>query len=83
MTRLMPLRRAVVLVTNEASADDQKGIKQAIRSWHNRLATGSIPRTVITKLGRELYLNLDAFEAWFEQRAKEGSRPRQGRPRSD
>jgi hypothetical protein len=81
MKRLYPLRRAVVFITNEASPDDQKGIKKAIKSWHNKLAIGSIPREVITKLGRELYLDLDQWEAWLESRTEEGSR-RPGRPRS-
>jgi hypothetical protein len=81
MKRLMPLRRAVVLITHEASADDEKGIKRSIKSWHNKLSTGSIPREVITKLGRELYLDLEQWEAWLERRTEEAS-PRPGRPRS-
>jgi hypothetical protein len=83
MLRIIPLRRAVVLITNEASADDPQGIKKAIKSWHNRLSIGSIPRKVITKLGRELYLDLDAWNAWLEGRSKEVCTRRPGRPRSD
>jgi hypothetical protein len=83
MRRIMPLRKAVVLITNEASADDQQSIRKAIKSWHNRLNSGSIPRTIITKLGRELFLDLDAWEEWFEERAKIDCCPRRGRPRND
>ncbi|MGO9569859.1 MAG: hypothetical protein ACLP5H_20200 [Desulfomonilaceae bacterium] len=80
---LMPLTRAVVEITHEARPGDFQGIRKAVKSWHNRLSAGSIPRAIVTKLGRSLFLDLDAWEAWFEERAKEGCRPRPGRPRSD
>ena len=81
MKHLMPLKRAVCENTHEASPGDLQGIKKAVKSWHNKLSIGSIPREVITKLGRELYLDLEQWEAWLEGRKGEGSR-RSGRPRS-
>jgi hypothetical protein len=83
MKKFMPLRRAVVEITQEAEPGNMQGIRRAIKSWHNRLAAGSIPRAVITKLGRELFLDLDAWENWLENGAKEDCLPRPGRPRSD
>ncbi len=79
MTRLMPLKRVVVEVTHEAPPGDLQEIRKAIKSWHNRLSAGSIPRSIVAKLGRELFLDLDAWERWFEDRSKE--HPRVGRPR--
>jgi hypothetical protein len=82
MTKLMPLRRVVVEVTHEATANDPQGIRRAVKSWHNRLANGSVPRSLTAKLGRELFLDLDAWEDWITGRqGGSGSRPR-GRPRS-
>jgi hypothetical protein len=82
MKRIIPLKKAVVEITNQASSDDLQGIKKAVKSWHNRLSVGSIPRTVITKLGRELFLDLDAWEEWLDGRSNEsGPRPK-GRPRA-
>lgn len=78
----MPLKKAVVIITNEASADDAVGIRKAVRSWHNRLAGGSIPRDVVTKLGRELFLDLDAWESWLLERRKKIPITKIGRPRS-
>ncbi len=83
MRRIIPLRRAVVLITNEASADDQQGIKKAVKSWHNKLSIGSIPRDVIKKLGRELFLDLDAWEEWLDGRSQRDKPRRAGTPRSD
>ena len=82
MTKLMPLRRAVVEITNEATANDDTTIRKAIRSWHNRLATGSIPRSVVTKLGRELFLDLEAWGQWWDERSQESVTPKLGRPRT-
>jgi hypothetical protein len=82
MRQIIPLRRAVVLITNEASAGDDEGIRKTLKSWYNRLSIGSIPRTVVTKLGRELFLDLEAWEEWLAGRA-ERTRPRgPGRPRT-
>jgi hypothetical protein len=82
MIQLMPLRRVVVDLTNEALPSDETGIRKAIKSWHNRLSNGSIPRSVVTKLGRELFLNLDAWEQWLEERANRSVKCGQGRPRA-
>jgi hypothetical protein len=82
MVQLMPLRRVVVEITHEAPPEDAARVRQAIKSWHNRLSNGSIPRSVITKLGRELYLNLDAWEKWLEERSHGTVSQPQGRPRS-
>jgi len=83
MTNLMPLKRAVVEITNEAAPDDRQGIRRAIKSWHNRLASGSIPRALVTKLGRELFLNLNAWEEWLARRSETRGSRGPGRPRTE
>jgi len=80
---LMPLKRAVVEITNEAVANDEAGIRRAVKSWHNRLATGSIPRFVIAKLGRELFLDLEAWDQWWDDRSQSKPEPKKGRPRNE
>ena len=82
MTTLMPLKRAVVEITNEAISNDGESIKRAIRSWHNRLAFGSIPRFLVTKLGRELFLDIEAFENWLDEKDNQNGHSRPGRPRT-
>jgi hypothetical protein len=82
MKKLMPLRRVVTEITCEAAAGDDLEIRKVIKSWHNRLANGSIPRDIITKLGRELFLDLDAWEAWWNERNVEKNRKSLGRPRN-
>jgi hypothetical protein len=82
MKVLMPLKKAVVEITNEAVADDQQSIRKAVRCWHNRLFNGSVPRDVVTKLGRELFLDLDAWEHWLEIKKQPALRQGPGRPRS-
>jgi hypothetical protein len=82
MTQLMPLKKAVVRVTNEAETEDEESIRKAVKSWHNRLAGGSIPRAVVVKLGRELFLDLDAWERWLEARKKQRCYSGPGRPRT-
>jgi hypothetical protein len=82
MNKLMPLRRFVVEITSEASPDDPDGIRKAIKSWHNRLQIGSIPRSVIEKIGRGLFVNLEAWENWLASRRSSAQGPRKGRPRS-
>ena len=82
MKNLMPLRRAVVDITHEAATGDDVGVRRAIKSWHNRLATGSIPRYVVTKLGRELFLDLEAWDQWWEERSQASVSPKLGRPRN-
>ncbi len=81
MKEIMPLKRAVVEITHEALPGDRQGIKTAMKSWHNRLSVGSIPREVITKLGRELFLDLEAWEQWLEERSQGAASHRLGRPR--
>ena len=65
MRKMMPLRRVVTEITCESEKGDDVGIRRAIKSWHNRLANGSIPRNIVIKLGRELFLDLDAWEIWY------------------
>ena len=62
----MPLKRAVCSVTGEADSNDDQGIRKAVRTWHNRIANGSVPRSIFVKIGRELFLKIDAFEQWVE-----------------
>jgi hypothetical protein len=82
MKKLMPLRRVVVGITNEAVANDDISIRKAIKAWHNRLASGSIPRKVVKKLGRELFLDLDAWEELWKERSMETPSQPVGRPRN-
>lgn len=65
--RLMPLRRAVCSVTGEAAEGDDQGIRKAVRRWHNRLSNGSVPRSIFRKIGKELFLDLQAFETWLSK----------------
>ena len=81
MTQLMPLKKVVVEITHQAEPDDYEAIRKAVKSWHNRLALGSIPRNVVTKLGRELFLDLDAWEQWLARRRSEQLPSGRGRPR--
>jgi hypothetical protein len=83
MKKFMPLKRVVVEITHEAIASDDTGIKKAVRSWHNRLAGGSIPRTIVTKFGRELFLDLQAWHEWLNKRSEKPMHPGPGRPRAE
>lgn len=82
MKNIMPLRRVVVELTNEASPHDFEGRKRAIRGWHNRLNNGSIPRHLVLRLGRQLFLDLNEWDNWVQGKSvpKENKGP--GRPRS-
>jgi hypothetical protein len=82
MREIMPLTRAVVVKTHEASPDDPQENRKAIKSWHNRLYNGSIPRSVVIKLGRGLYLDLQAWEEWLEKRDHKPDSSKPGRPRT-
>lgn len=82
MTTLMPLRRAVVEITGEAAANDDTAIRKAVKAWHNRLSNGSIPRTMIVKLGRKLFLDLHAWEDWCNERFVNTRSKPLGRPRN-
>lgn len=81
MKRLMPLKRFVVDITMEAKEENEQSIRKVVRSWHNRLANGTIPRTVVTKLGRELFVDLEAWSKWLEERQRGSPRKSPGRPR--
>jgi len=65
---LMPLKLAVCLITREAKEEDEQSIKKAVKSWHNKLANGSVPRFLFKKIGKQLFLDLKAFEEWLKQR---------------
>jgi len=82
MKQLMPLKRVVVEITHQAFSGDQPGIRKAIKSWHNSLAGGTIPRDVVIKLGRELFLDLEAWETWLSERYSENGVCKIGRPRT-
>ncbi len=82
MRKMMPLRRVVTEITCESEKGDDVGIRRAIKSWHNRLANGSIPRNIVIKLGRELFLDLDAWEVWWAERSAQKDRKCVGRPRN-
>ena len=82
MKKYMPLKRVVVEVTHEAHAGKHQEIRKAVRSWHNRLFNGSIPRDVVVKLGRELFLNIDAWDAWLQKRSDQPEASGPGRPRA-
>lgn len=82
MRKMMPLRRVVTEITCESEKGDDSGIRRAIKSWHNRLANGSIPRNIIIKLGRELFLDLDAWEVWWAERSAQKDKKCVGRPRN-
>ena len=69
--RRMPLRRAVCLVTGEAELDDQQAIQKAVRAWHNRLANGSVPRSIFVKIGKHLFLDVERFERWVSEGGSE------------
>jgi hypothetical protein len=81
MQRIMPLKRVVIEITNQASENDPISIRRAIRSWHNALANGTIPRCLVKKFGRELYLRLDKWEIWVSEDEQERKKV-PGRPRS-
>jgi hypothetical protein len=81
MRKLMPLKRAVVEVTGEAMDDNPESIRKAIRAWHNRLNSGSIPRHLVAKVGRGLYLDLMEWDSWLSDRREKKARG-PGRPRS-
>jgi hypothetical protein len=83
MERIMPLRRVVVEITHQAAEDDPVSVRKAIRKWHNALANGTIPRSLVKKFGRELYLRLDNWKVWVsdDEQSIDHSKGT-GRPRS-
>ena len=82
MRKFMPLKRFVVDITMEAKEENEQSIRKVVRSWHNRLANGTIPRTIVTKLGRELFVDLEAWDKWLEERQKGSQKKNPGRPRT-
>ena len=82
MTEIMPLRKAVVQITHEATPEDSEAIHKALKAWHNRIFNGSIPKTLVIRLGRQLYLDLDAWEDWLMKSKKKVDSRAPGRPRS-
>jgi len=78
----MPLRRVVTELTNEAEKGNPESVRKAIKSWHNKLAGGSIPRSIVTKLGKELFLDVEKWDEWLEQRQRESKGKNPGRPRT-
>lgn len=82
MKQVMPLRRAVVEVTHEAAPNDFEENRKAIRGWHNRLNNGSIPRDLVFKLGRQLFLDLEAWENWIREKNTPKCHEGPGRPRT-
>ena len=68
---IMPLKLFVVVVTNEAQEDDQQSIQKAVRRYHNRLANGTVPRSLFKKIGKELFVELRKFDMWLEQGGSE------------
>ena len=68
--KLMPLHRVVILITGEADKDDPEGIKKAVKGWHNKLANGSVPRSMFKKIGKNLYLDIEAFQDWLDNQDK-------------
>ena len=82
MKKYMPLKRVVVEITHEAHAGKHHEIRKAIRAWHNRLFNGSIPRYVVVKLGRELFLDLEGWERWMKKQYDHSEPSGPGRPRT-
>jgi hypothetical protein len=83
MIQLMPLKKVVVDITHQADPKDPESIRRAIRKWHNSLASGTLPRCLVKKLGRELYLRLDIWEQWVSDNQRETEKVKgRGRPRS-
>ena len=71
LPQLLPLSRFVVIITGEAAQDDQSGVKKAVRRYHNRLANGSIPRSIFRKIGKELFVHIEDFNDWVNSSAEE------------
>ena len=82
MKHLIPLRRAVVELSGEAESEDEEGIKRAVKSWYNRLHNGSVPRSLVRKFGRGLFVDVDAWDQMFSEPSEEHHAVRRGRPRT-
>jgi hypothetical protein len=66
----LPLRRFVIKVTGDADEGNYEEIQKAIRRYHNRLANGTIPRSIFKKIGKELYVDLVGFKLWVNKDSK-------------
>ncbi len=82
MKQFMPLKRVIGEITNEARADNPEAIKRAVKSWYNRLYNGSIPRDVVVRIGRGLYVDVEKFEEWTTEQSQQNFTPGPGRPRT-
>jgi hypothetical protein len=82
-TELMPLTKVVVNITHQADSENPESIRKAVKTWHNGFANGTLPRCLVKKFGRELYLRLDVWEQWVSGTLEESENIRsRGRPRS-
>jgi hypothetical protein len=66
----MPLKKAVTSLTMEAKPGDDEEIRRAVKAWHNRLANGSVPRKLVIRIGRQLFLDLDEWNAWLDKKGE-------------
>ena len=82
MKELIPLKRAVIELTHEAELGDEEGVRRAVKAWQNRLYNGSIPRGLVRKLGRGLFVDLEAWQELLSEKDKGQHNPDRGRPRT-
>ena len=79
---LMPLKDFVVKVTHQAGKNEQEEIKKAVREIHNKLFNRSIPRRVVLKIGRNLFVDLQEWDKWVGERKSVDDYRGPGRPRN-
>jgi hypothetical protein len=82
MKQLIPLKGAVVKLSHEAELGDEEGIRRAVKAWYNRLHNGSIPRTLVRKLGKGLFVDLEVWEEMFSEKDERHNNLGRGRPRT-
>ncbi len=63
--QIKPLDRFVSEDMGEADPKNPTEVREAIRRFHNKLANGSIPRTVIRKIGKHLYVHMGDWKSWI------------------
>ena len=68
---LIILKRFVCEITHEADEEDTLGRQKAVKAWHNRLANGSVPRKIFKKIGKHLFVDLEAFKEWIQNQYTE------------
>lgn len=83
MKQIMPLKRAVVELTHEAESGDENGIRRAVKAWQNRAYNGSIPRALLRKLGKGLFVDLEIWQEMLSEKNKRNHDVGGGRPRTD